>query len=166
MRFIIKNITGDSTNTNPDLRIPRKLYACSDNLSNTLIVGPQETVSISTKAYEELIQFYPQFIQVIDTDGSPDVWAPFRRTVALTSNTWTLVDLGRVSGQIELHNDGTNGLKWSFSGFTAPDTAPDPKFISDLDAGEVLTFYNAMNPMRYIYLFSVGSAGTAKILVS
>ena len=165
MRFIIKNITGDSNNVNKALRLGRTLYACSDHVSNTLPVGPGETVSVSAKAYNELLISYPDWIQVIDSDGSPDIWAPFRKDVVLVPSTWTLVDFGRIAQYIELHNhDAAIAAKWSFSGYTSPDVAPAASAVSDLDAGETLQFWNAMNPMRYIYLYST-AAITIKILV-
>lgn len=166
MRFLIKNITGDPLNPNLDLRIPRTLYASVETLSNTMPVAPGETRSISEKAYNELLSNYPQFIEVIDSDGSLDKWAPFRTTRLLDMGVWTFVDLGRVSNYIEVYNDGPSQVKWSCSGFTAPETAPNPEFVSDLDVGEMLSFYQTMDPMRYFYFMAPTDTALVKIFVS
>lgn len=165
MRFLIKNITGDPNSPDPRLRDGKKIYAGSENGARFMIIDPQETASVSGKAYEEITTLFADFIQVIDADGTPDVWAPFRKTVDLPAGKWTLVDVGRFSSQLEFHNPGTSLIQWSFSGFISPATAPDPKFVSDLDADETVTFWNAMNPLRYIYFYSA-TAAKVKILVS
>lgn len=166
MRFLIKNITGDPNNAIESLRIPRKLYASSETLSNTQPVGPGETRSVSEKAYNELLSNYPEFIEVIDSDGSLDKWAPFRTTRVLEMGVWTFIDLGRVSNYIEVYNDGPSVVKWSCSGFTAPETAPNPEFVSDLDVAEMLSFYQTMDPMRYFYFMAPDDVATVKIFVS
>ena len=154
MRFLIKNITGDLTNSNPALWEGIKLYACSDNLSNLSIIAPQQTMSVSAKAYEELLQLYPQFIQLVDTAGTTDLWAPFRADVNIPANTWLLWDAGRMSGKWDMTNPTTQKVQFSFSGFQAPDPGPDPQTVSDLDAGETLQFWTPMTPLRFVYLFS------------
>ena len=165
MRFLIKNITGDPTNANPLLHEGVKLYACSDNLSNLSIIGPQETQSVSSKGYEELMATCPQFIQVLDNDGSPDIWAPFRAKVVIPANTWYLYDAGRMSGKWDLTNTGSTLVQFSFSGYTAPDPGPQAQFVSDLNANETIQFWSPMNPLRYVYLHSAAGA-TIEILVS
>jgi hypothetical protein len=166
MRFLVKNLTGDINNADESLREGKKLYCWSDNMSATMILGPQETRSISQRSYNELLVSYPTFIQLVDAGGMDDLWDPFRKTITLVANTWTLVDLGRISSQFEIHNESaTDKVSWSFSGIEAPETAPDAKFISDLNPNETLAFWNAMNPLRYVYLFSTGTA-TVNILVS
>lgn len=166
MRFMIKNITGDPTNANPDLWIGKQLYCCSDNLSNLSIINPGQIQSISSKAYEEIMEIYPQYIQLQDSTGADDHWAPFRADIALTANTWLLWDAGRMSGKWDITNTTANKMQFSFSGFTATEgVVPSAQYVSDIDAGETLQFWTPMNPLRYVYLFSA-VAGTVQILVS
>ena len=169
MRFLIKNITGDKTNSNPALWEGVKLYACSDNLSNLSIIGPGETQSISSKAYEELTTQFPNYFTVMDSTAAPDQWAPFRHDITLAAATWTLWDCGRTSGKWDITNTTTNKIQFSFSGYLAPDVAPEAQFVSTIDAGETLQFWTPMNPLRYVYLYSavaVLAASPIQILVS
>lgn len=161
MRFIVKNITGDPNNPDVELRAPKKLYAASENLSNTLIIGPQETVAVSEKGLEDL-QSISKYIS-ISGDGIVDKYAPFRRSVDIPANAWTLVDLGRVSSQLTL-TTGNEDIKWSFSGLSDAGTAPDPALVSDLLKNENLVISLGNSPRRYLYVFAA-QATNLKILV-
>lgn len=166
MRFIIKNITGDPLHPNPELRVPRTIYATSEALSNTMPIAAGEIRSIGEKAYGELTKYQAEYIEVIDSDGSPDIWAPFRKNVVLEPGVWTFVDLGRVTNYLEGYNDGPAQVKWSCSGFTAPDTEPPADFISDVDPGEMLSFYQTLDPVRYFYFMAVDEVATLKLFVA
>ena len=101
----------------------------------------------------------------MDSDGSTDIWAPFRAKVTIPANSWYLYDAGRMSGKWDLTNTSAALVQFSFSGYSAPDPGPQAQFVSDLNANETLQFWTPMNPLRYIYLHSA-AGGTVEILVS
>ena len=165
MKFQIKNITGDSTSTNPDLVAGKTLYATSGQLQQLLPVGPQQTAFISSKALVELTAICPTWFTVLDTDGSVDDTMPRRTKVTVTSS-WQYVDLGRFAGQVSFTNPGSGIIQFSLSGGAGIGTAPATTTISDVLANETITISDIMEPIRYVYVKGDGTSTIVYILSS
>ncbi len=160
MLYKIKNLTGDTTNPNSALWEPVKLYATSDRYQAVLPIFPQQTAIVSEHAMVELTNAYPSFVQVLDVDGMEQAGVPYRINIPL-DGTWQYIDLGRFAGQLGITNPSTTNLmQFSFSGFTAPATAPPTITISDVLPGETISIDQPMSPIRFVYVKGVaGSTG-------
>lgn len=164
MKYQIKNISGDSTNPDADLRRSIKLYATSENGQNLLPIDAQETVFISSKAYVELTtaSFLNKYISVLDTDGSADLDVATRKpyTIAVSS-TWQTVDLGRFCGKVAITNSSAaNTIQFSLSGgpgLIGGGGVPPASTISYILKSETVTIDTVMEPTRYLYLY--GTSG-------
>lgn len=169
MRYRIKNITGDSTSLDPQLKDGKTLYATSGQLQQLLPVGPQETAYISAKAYTELSAVCPQYFTVLDADGSEDLAAPFRRPYTCSA-TWQVADLGRYSSKIVITNANTaNTIKVSLSGgegLIAAGGTPPVSMQSDVLKSETITFDCVMEPVRYVYYLGSGTGEVMYILAN
>jgi hypothetical protein len=168
MKYQIKNLTGDPTNANPDLRLGRRLYATSANQQNVLPINPQETAFVSDTAMVELTTNYPTWVSVLDSDGSADDAIAFRTKYTLTG-AWQYIDLGRFTGLIQITNIDSSAplLQFSFSGNPgALGAGGDPTIgLSDVLVGETITINSTMDPIRYLYIKG-GSGKFAYILVN
>jgi hypothetical protein len=169
MRYQIKNITGDPTNVDPQLREGKTLYATSGQLQQLLPIAPQITAFISAKAYTELSAVCPQYFSVLDADGSEDLAAPFRRAYTCSA-TWQIADLGRYSSKIVITNTNTsNTIKVSFSGGTGligGGGTPPASMQSDVLKSETITFDCVMEPIRYVYYLGSGTGEVIYILAN
>jgi hypothetical protein len=167
MRYQIKNITGDPTNVDPQLRNGKKLYATSGQLQQLLPIDPQQTVYISSKALTELTAICPQYFSVLDADGSEDLAVSYRKSVT-ASATWQAIDLGRYAGSISITNThSANTIKFSLSGGAgtiAGGGTPPTATQSDVLKGETITLNNVMDPIRYVYILGSASGEVVYIL--
>ena len=162
MRFQIKNITGDPTAADADLRAPKKLYATSEAGQNIQLIDAQETVFISSRGYVELTSTLGKYISVLDADGSEDLGIPTRKpyTIAVTS-TWQFIDLGKFCGKVSITNSSAaNTMQFSFSGgagLVGSGGVPPTSTISYVLKGETVTIDTVMEPIRYMYLYGTAA---------
>jgi len=152
MKFQIKNITGDPTSPNPDLQRGIRLYASSGTLQQTQPIDPQEVRYVSARAYVDLLATTPQYIALMDNDGTVDENASYRQKVQMTG-AWFLWDLGKFATNISITNIAANAAaQFSLSGDTGSNSGPLASTISDVLPGETLNIENVMDPGRYIFL--------------